>query len=159
MTVADFGVGSGFFTREAARVVGESGKVYAIDIDSALLARLKSYAEDEGLFNIGYVRGNIEEKYGAGVPDQSMDVVLIVNTLFQVEDKNGLVEEAWRVVAPGGRAVVIDWKDSFDNMGPHPSHVVSKDTARSLFERGGFTYIDDVPAGDFHYGVILRKKN
>ena len=62
-----------------------------------------------------------------------MDVVLIVNTLFQVEDKNGLVEEAWRVVAPGGRAVVIDWKDSFDNMGPHPSHVVSKDTPPSLF--------------------------
>lgn len=159
MKVADFGVGSGFFTREAARAVGERGRVYAVDIDSSLLARVKSLACAEGLQNIEYVRGDFEEKGGSNLPDASMDVVLCTNTLFQVTDKEALVEEVWRVLERGGRAFVIDWKDSFDCMGPHPSHVVTEADGRALFERGGFSFIGPLPAGEFHWGGILRKKN
>ncbi len=159
MKVADFGVGAGFFTREAARVVGERGMVYAVDIDSSLLARLKTFACSEGLLNIEYVRGDFEKRGGSNLPDESVDVVLLTNTLFQIERKDALIEEMWRVLVRGGRAVVIDWKDSFDSMGPHSSHVVKEREGRNLFEQGGFTFIEEIPAGDFHWGSILRKKN
>jgi ubiquinone/menaquinone biosynthesis C-methylase UbiE len=159
MKVADFGVGSGFFTREAARSAGEAGRVYAVDIDQELLARLNSLACAEGIRNIEYVRGDFEKLRGSGLADGSVDVVLLTNTLFQIQDKNALVEEIWRVLERGGRAVIIDWKASFDCMGPHESHIVPMSEARALFERGGFTFIEELPAGEYHWGVILRKKN
>ncbi len=159
MTIADFGVGAGFFAREAARLVGERGRVYAVDIDSSLLARLKAFACSENLFNIEYVRGDFEKRNGSGLSDESVDLLLLTNTLFQAENKDALVEEVWRVITRGGRVLVIDWKDSFDNMGPHPSNVVTEEDGRALFVRGGFTFIETVPAGDFHWGGILRKKN
>jgi ubiquinone/menaquinone biosynthesis C-methylase UbiE len=158
MKVADFGIGAGFFTRAAARAVGPRGVVYAIDVDRALLKYVESLAVAEQLHNIEYIQGDFEEPHASSLPDGSVDVVLVANTLFQVQDKQSLVSEAFRILRKGGRAVVIDWQDSFNNMGPHKDHVVNRDAALTLFTHGGgFTHMEDIPAGSFHYGLILKK--
>ncbi len=158
MRIADFGVGSGFFTREAARVVGTLGVVYAVDIDGGLLARLKSLASEEGLSNVEYLRGDLEKIHGSGLADEALDAVLITNVLFQAHDKEKLIEEAWRVLRKGGRAIVIDWKDSFGGLGPHPLHVFKGADAKKLFERGGFVFMEEFSAGAYHWGYIMKKK-
>lgn len=158
MKVADFGVGSGFFTRGAARAVGERGAVFAIDIDGDLLARMRTLACDEGLSNIEYIRGDLEHIHGSGLPDESLDAVIIANILFQVKNKEKLIEEAWRVLRKGGRAIVFDWTDSFGGLGPHPLHVFKPADAKKLFERGGFAFLEEVPAGSYHWGYIFKKK-
>src|SRR5437660_1553055 len=96
MRVADFHAGAGFFTRAAARRVGTQGRVWAIDADHDRLARLKNIAELEGLEHIEIVHGNIERRGGTLLPDESIDMVLVVNTLFTCEDKEMCAEEAWR---------------------------------------------------------------
>ena len=158
MHVADFGVGSGFFTRASARAVGNWGKIYALDIDRELLKRARTLARAEGLENIEYVRGDLEQLHGSNLPDESVDMVILSNVLFQVPHKEKMIEEAWRALRHGGRALAIDWKDSFGGLGPHPLHVLREGDAKKLFERGGFSFLESVPAGDFHYGFILRKK-
>lgn len=159
MQVADFGVGAGFFTRALARAVGPRGRVYAIDINRELLKRLAPFAEIEGLTNIEYVQGDLDEVHGSSLPDGGLDVVMTANILFQVEKKDMLIQEAWRVLRKGGRLVLIDWKGSFNNLGPHASAVVERDEALSRATRGGgFSHIEDIPAGSFHYGLILKKK-
>src|SRR5688572_32673837 len=50
-TVADVGAGDGFFTSRLARAVGPAGRVFAIDVDEAALARLRKRLEDEGIQN------------------------------------------------------------------------------------------------------------
>lgn len=159
MQVADFGVGAGFFTRAIARAVGPEGRVYAIDINRDLLSRLAPLCELEGLHNVEYVRGDLDEKEGSGLPEGAMDVVMMANILFQVEKKAMIIEEARRVLRRGGRLVLIDWQDSFNNLGPHIGHVVTRDAALVLIKgNGGFTHVEDIPAGSFHYGLILKKQ-
>ncbi len=158
MKVADFGSGSGFFTRAAARAVGPGGVVYAIDVDRPMLDRLANMAKGEGLENIEYVQGDLEVPHGSSLPENSVEVVLISNFLFQAQDKERVFEEAWRILRKGGRLVIIDWKDSFNNMGPHASHVVSKEACIQLAERGQFTYLEDIHAGTYHFGLILKKR-
>lgn len=158
MKVADFGSGSGFFTRAAARAVGPGGTVFAIDISRDMLTRLSNLAPLEGLSNIEYIQGDLEEPHGSGLPDSALDAVMCVNFLFQAEDKARVLEEAWRILRKGGRLVAIDWKDSFNNMGPHEDHVFTKQQCTDLATRGGFSHVEEIPAGSFHYGVILKKQ-
>lgn len=156
MTVADFGVGSGYYTIAAARTLGRGGLVYAIDVQPALLSRVKNLAAHEGLDNVEILSGDVTLPGGSGLPEGTVDVVIIANILFQVEDKKALVREAKRVLMNGGRALVVDWEDSFGGIGPIPSHVVTEDDAKLLFMNNGFKLVRDIRAGSHHYGFIVR---
>lgn len=156
LTVADFGVGSGYYTIAAARALGPSGLVYAIDVQPALLRRVKNLAASEGLQNVEILTGDVTLPKGSGLPSGSIDVVIVANVLFQIEDKKALVRETKRVLMDGGRALVVDWEDSFGGMGPTPSHVVKKDDAQAFFMNNGFKLVRTINAGSHHYGFIAR---
>lgn len=157
MQVADFGAGSGFFTRAVARAVGQGGAVWAVDIHRDMLPRIKSLAVAEGLTNVEVVCGDIEAAGGSNLPEQMCDMVIVANTLFAAEHKRDLVAEVRRVLRPGGRVLVVDWRDSFGGLGPHPEHVVTATAAKKLFESQGFAGAAQVNAGEYHWGLLFRK--
>lgn len=156
MTVADFDAGSGFFTRGAARLCAP-GAVWAVDANREMLPRLKNLAAAEGLTNVEVVAGNIEKAGGTHLPAGGFDAVIVANSLFAVEDKQAVATEAARVLKRGGRALVIDWQDSFGGLGPHPGHVVSAAQAKDVFEAAGFAAEGEAPAGMYHWGLLFRK--
>jgi ubiquinone/menaquinone biosynthesis C-methylase UbiE len=156
--IADFGAGSGFFTRAAAHATGKGGVVWAVDVHRDLLPRIKNVGLAEGLENIEVVHGDCEKHGGSHLPEGSFDLVIAANIFFCAEHKEGLVEEMYRVLRLGGRALVVDWEDSFGGLGPHPDHVVSKEKILKLFEAHHFAYMDAVPAGKYHWGFLVRKK-
>ena len=157
MKVADFGAGSGFFTRAAARAVGPTGTVWAVDMNPDLLVRIKNIALAEGLHNVEIVRGDLEEKEGSHLPKGQFDMVIAANILFSIEDKHAFAKEIVRVLGPQGRALILDWRGSFDGLGPHPDNVITTGAARDVFESVGLVYAGDVPAGSFHWGFIVHK--
>src|SRR3989344_5006134 len=138
MRVADFGAGSGFFTRAAARLVGGRGLVWAVDVHQDMLPRLKNLALQEGLPNVEVVHGNVERQGGSNLPEENFDLVIIANLLFGAEHKEQIVKEAKRVLRKGGRTLVIDWRGSVNSMGPHKDHIITQDHAQTLLELGGF---------------------
>lgn len=166
MRVADFGAGSGFFTRAAARAVGQKGVVWAVDVQQDMLSRIKNLAAMEGLHNVEVVHGDIESVNGSHLPVGQFDFCIVANVLFSIEDKKGLVREVHRVLRSGGLdapwgpgcALVVDWAGSFGGLGPHESHVYTEGAAHDLFIENGFTYVGSVPAGAYHWGFIVRKK-
>jgi ubiquinone/menaquinone biosynthesis C-methylase UbiE len=157
MKVADFGCGSGFFTRAAARLVGEGGVVWAVDMQRDLLPRIKNLASAEGLSNVEVVHGDIEVLEGSNLPSNTFDLVVVTNVLFSIENKHELVAEVKRVLKVGGKALVVDWTSSHGGLGPHSDHVVPEAEARKLFENSGFAYVGAVPAGTYHWGFTVRK--
>jgi ubiquinone/menaquinone biosynthesis C-methylase UbiE len=149
--VADLGAGSGFYTLAAAKLVG-SGKVYAVDVQADLLARIKNAAHAANLHNIEVLHGDMERLGGTRIRECSVDIALICNVLFQVEKKDDFLNEVKRILKPGGRVVLVDWADSFGGMGPAAEHVISEQDAEELFKKHGFTFINSIDAGDNHYG-------
>jgi ubiquinone/menaquinone biosynthesis C-methylase UbiE len=156
--VADFGAGSGFFTRAAARLVGEEGLVWAVDVHQDLLPRLKNLSLQEGLRNVEVVHGDVERAKGSHLPADNFELVIISNLLFSAEHKEAIAKEAHRVLRKNGRVLVIDWAGSFGGLGPEPSAIITADHAQTLFELNGFRYAEAVPAGTYHWGILLRKK-
>lgn len=155
--VADLAPGSGFFTRAAARAVGPEAPVWAVDAHQDMLKRLKNLSDAEGLRNVEVVRGSIEKPGGSKLPEATIDFCILANALYSLSDKAAAAKEAHRILRKAGRLLLIDWSDSHGGLGPHASHVVSRDEAVKIFEQAGFKAAEDIPAGEYHWGLILRK--
>lgn len=156
--VADLASGSGFFTRAAARAAGPEASVWAIDPNPDMLVRLKNLSLSEGLHTIEVVRGTPEKLGGTHLPDATIDFCILANALFSMHDKDTVAREAYRVLRKAGRLLLIDWSGTHGGLGPHETHVVSSAQARQIFESAGFVHAEDISAGGYHWGLILRKK-
>ena len=159
MLVADFGAGSGEYTIASARVVGRRGMVYAVDIQQELLSRIKNTANKEELENVETVWGDIESLGGSGLKDDTVDAVIVSNILFQVEDKNVVIQEISRVLKRNGKVLVVDWKDSFNGLGPKSESVLPLNLIKELFEKHNFSFQHEIEAGAHHYGAIFKRKS
>ena len=155
MSVGDFGAGSGHYARAAAGVVGDAGRVYAIDVQQDVLKHLKlnSHAHHQAI--IETIWGDIEKPGGTHLRDATLDAVILANTLFQIEDRNALVTEIKRVLKPSGKLLVVDWAGSYGGIGPVQSQVVSEHDAEALFINSGFHKVKSLRAGSHHYGIIF----
>ena len=156
MRVADFGAGTGFYYQAVSHRVGPTGKVYAIEIQKDLVKKLENEIKQWGLLNVECIWGDIESFGGTKIADNTMDVVIISNVLFQVDDKLGLIDEARRILKKGGEVLLVDWSESFGGMGPKIESVVNENTARVLFEKRGFKFIERISTTVHHYGIIFK---
>ena len=153
--VVDIGAGSGFYTLEAARRVGSSGRVYAVDVQKDLLERVRSSGIHIGLHNIEVVWGNAEKIGGTKLRESIADRVIVSNVLFQIEKPDDFALEIKRITKSGGKLLVVDWSEA-SPLGPKnlfPSH-----KAEVLFQKSGFTLEMPFSAGDHHYGLVFVKK-
>lgn len=155
MKVADLGSGSGHYAFLIAKIVGDTGRVYAIDVQEDTLTRLRADAGSRGIRNLETVWGNIEKVGGTMLKDASLDAVVLSNTLFQLEHKDGALGEIKRILKPGGKLLVIDWAGAYTGMGPHPDHVVSEAKAEELFITGGFHKTKSFRGGPHHYAIVF----
>lgn len=155
--VADLGAGTGAYAIPLAEAVGGKGKVYAVDVQKDLLSKLRNTALSRGLMNIETLWGDIEQFGSTKLKDGSVDIVVVANVMFQVDDKMGLASEAKRIMREGGILLFVDWKDSFGGLGPRPSAIVSFDEAKRCFGENGFVFDRMIDAGSHHFGFIMSK--
>ncbi len=153
--VVDLGAGSGFYTLEAAKRVGASGRVYAVDVQKDLLERLRSMGAHQGLHNIEIVWGNVEKIGGTKLRESIADRIIASNILFQIEKPDEFALEVKRLLKPGGKLLVIDWTE-ISVLGPKNFFPSIK--AQTLFEKSGFKLDTTFNAGDHHYGLVFIKQ-
>ena len=104
-TILDFGCGTGNYVIPAAKIIGENGKVYALDKDEGALSRVPPKAEISGLKNIEIMK--TEGELEVDLEDASVDVVLIYDVLHshcfpKVDDRRELLNEVYRILKPNG---------------------------------------------------------
>ncbi|MFA5714600.1 MAG: class I SAM-dependent methyltransferase [Candidatus Paceibacterota bacterium] len=152
MIACDFGSGSGGWTIPLALEL-KNGIVYAVDVLEEAVSALSGKAIAQKIFNIKAVIGDVEKK--TDFKDDYFDLVLVTNLLFQVSNKKFVLEEARRILKPNGIVLIIDWKNN--------APITSKEIIVSLEEIGalsvivGFKKEKEIPAGYFHWGLLLRK--
>jgi arsenite methyltransferase len=103
--VLDVGSGSGTDVLIASRLVGPTGRVYALDMTDAMRGKLRANIARAGATNVEVLEGNAEE---IPLPDSSVTVVTSNGVLNLVPDKPKAVHEIARVLRPGGRVQIAD---------------------------------------------------
>ena len=155
IVIADFGCGAGYFTIPLAKIA-EQGKVYALDILDTALESVQSRAKIEGLFNIEVRNCDLEKLGKSGLEDNSIDLVLLANILFQSSQKPAIIKEAKRVLKRGGEIVIIDWKAN-QPMGPPENLIVSLDLAKKITKEQGLNFKKEFPVDKYHWGAVFVK--
>lgn len=153
--VADFGCGGGYFSIALAKIVSQ-GKVYAIDVIKEALEVVESKAVFEKISNIETIRCDLEVLGSSKLEDDSIDLVLARNILFQSEKKAKIIREARRVMKDGGQLVLIEWiADSV--LSPKEGWLISKEEARRLVEGEGLVFERKILIDNQHYGLVFKK--
>lgn len=148
MTVLDLGCGSGAFTTFVARVVGEKGKVYAADIQPAMLSQLErklARPENQDIKNIKLKQASA---YDLPFEDRSLDLVYMVTVLPEVLDTGKALREIKRVLQPGGILAVTEWL-------PDPDYPL-RSTTLKICQLEGFI-LEDNQGNLWNYTVRFRK--
>ena len=154
--VADLGCGSsGHFVFPAAHLVGAEGVVYAVDILKPVLDGVERRALFEGLNNVVTVWGNLERVGGVKIENKSVDIALLVNTLFQIKDKQAVIKEAARILKSGGVLIVGEWKNAGVAFGPASDVRLEPTVMKNLAINAGLRWIKDFEAGPYHYGMVF----
>jgi FkbM family methyltransferase len=156
LVVADIGAGSGHYTLEAARRVAPGGKVFAIDIQQDLLARIKNDAHKHTIKNVEVIHGNIEQKGGMKLKEESIDVAIVSNVLFQAESKEAAIAEIYRIMKPGGKVMLVEWSDTVSGIGPGKNQIIPEAETKALFEAHQFSHAGTFNPGDHHYGLLFK---
>ena len=96
--ILDYGCGIGSYTIPVAKLVGERGKVYALDRQPLALKKVKERAKKEKLQNIHIILSD----GNTGLSDESIDIILLHGVLPEIEDKDSVLRELYRVLKPSG---------------------------------------------------------
>jgi len=113
-SVADIGAGSGWFTVRAARRVTPAGFVYAVDISPEAIRYIQDRVIRE---DIGNVRTVVSKPDDPGLPEASVDAVLLLKTYHEVADPVALMRNLRRALRPHARVGIIDRNGNGENHG------------------------------------------
>ncbi len=148
MTIIDVGAGTGFFTRAAAQIVGPAGEVVAADISEEMLGFLRETDLPEN------VRPVHSREYSVPLPDRTGDMVLAAFVVHEASDRARFLAELKRLLKPGGRLLIIEWKKQEEEHGPpQGERLDEKDLDASLEV---FRIVGKGPLNASHYYRVVE---
>jgi ubiquinone/menaquinone biosynthesis C-methylase UbiE len=134
--VADIGAGSGYYSTRLARLVGPGGRVYANDIQPAMLDILRARIERERLPNIELVLGTPTDPR---LPRASIDLAILVDVYHEFSAPQVMLRRIRESLKPGGRLVLLEYRGEDPTVPILPAHKMTVAQARTEVEAEGFT--------------------
>ena len=106
MILAEIGAGRGRYVVQLAVRVGETGKVYAEDIDAAALRHLENRCEKWNLHNVETILG---EAINPKLPEGELDLIFVISSYHHFGDPIALMRNARPALKPDGRLAIVEW--------------------------------------------------
>ncbi len=154
LIAADFGCGTGGWAIPLAKKL-KKGKVFALDIQEEMLSALRSHTQLEKIYNIETKICDIETKNGSNLRENSLDLVLVTNLLFQIENVKTILQETKRILKKQGKVLIVDWYADIP-FGPKQERIPAKEV-KKIAEEIGLNFEKKFDAGGYHYGLIFEK--
>ena len=149
-TVADIGAGSGWFTVRAAKRVGDSGTVYAVDINPEAIQYIEARIRKEDLHNVKPILGKPDDP----VLPAAVDAVLLLKTYHEVAQPIQLLRNLRASLAEGAKVGVIDREGNGENHGIAREVVIREANEAGFQLLGKYDFVKD----GMDYFLVFAKK-
>lgn len=161
----DAGCGDGHAAIEALDILEDNAIIYATDIYEPSIEDLKKYKKANNIENLIPLVGDLSKH--VDVDDNSIDVILMINVFhgFKAEEKlDDTVEELKRMIKPGGKIAIMDYKKQEAKHGPPLKVRSSAEELENLFKNHGLKLLsldndtgEDIEEGKSHFLIIFTK--
>ena len=154
--VADIGAGTGVFTLPIARVVGDIGTVYGVEVDPAFLPMIDRKMHPRGIHHVVPVLGEFADPK---LPTRNVDVAFLHDTLHHIEGREAYLRTLAGYMAPGSRIVVVDYDMNHPDAAHRddPTMLISQEMVTKWMRGAGFELREEVDLFDEKFYVIYQK--
>ncbi|MBZ0257602.1 class I SAM-dependent methyltransferase [bacterium] len=135
MAVCDIGCGNGFYTLKLAKLAGETGGVYAVDIQKEMLALLKKRAASAEISNITPV---LSTQTDPKLPEGALDLVLMVDVYHEFSHPHEMLQAIRKSLKPNGRIALLEYREEDPEVPIKPLHKMSKRQILKEYAANGF---------------------
>ena len=153
--VADIGAGSGYFAFRFARQVGDSGRVYAVDINSDMILFMNRKIRDLKLRNVSTVLSAPDDPL---LVDDSVNRFFICNTWHHVQNRPNYLTLMKKILKPGGQIIVLDYHKKELPVGPPPEMKMAREDVIKEMESGGFKLAQEHTFLPYQYFLVFTAK-
>lgn len=152
--IADIGCGTGYFAILAAHIIGDDGKVFALDISDEMLAEVRQRAKMAELTNVETVT---VQEYNFPLPAETVTLCFMAFVLHESDNPSMMVQEAKRILKPTGQIAILEWEKKEALMGPPINHRLSREEVIDYLTRAGFEEIEANSFGPEFYSIRAKK--
>jgi SAM-dependent methyltransferase len=149
--VADIGAGSGWFTVRAAKRVGDSGEVYAVDINPEAIRYIDDRVRKEQIHNVRTIQGREDNPL---LPANQVDAVLLLKTYHEVAKPVALLRNLRASLRPGAKVGIIDRNGNGANHGIDRDVVLKEAAEAGYVLDGSYDFVKD----DMDYFLVFSMK-
>ena len=153
--VADVGCGIGYFSIPAAVIIGEKGKVYAMDISDEILKEVQENANENNIANIEIVK-TLENSLI--VADESVTYAFICNVLHETENMGSFLKEVNRILVSEGKVAIIEWMKKESHIGPPMNHRIAEEALINMLNNMEFRVVEKIDISNEFYGIVAIKQ-
>lgn len=154
MMVGDVGAGTGYYSIRMAKLIGPAGLVYANDIQSGMLDKLRERAAAANVTNIVTVLGSeADPKLPAG----KLDLVVMVDVYHELSRPQRMLEGIKESLKPGGRLVLLEYRKEDPSVPIRPEHKMSVDEVKAEVTPEGFRFEKVVDKLPWQHIIFFRK--
>jgi ubiquinone/menaquinone biosynthesis C-methylase UbiE len=155
-TVCDLGCGNGFYSLKVARMVGERGRVLAIDIQREMLELLKDRAAAEKIANIEPILGTtVDPKLPAG----SVDLLLLVDVYHEFDHPEEMLAAIRQSLKPTGRVALAEFRAEDPKVPIRPLHKMTKAQIMKEFPANGFQLVEEFDKLPWQHLMFFRRND
>jgi len=138
MVVCDMGCGNGYHTLPLAEMVGEKGKVYAVDVQPEMIEMLKQNIESKGLKNIVPINSLYHDPK---LPPNTCDMILLVDVYHEFSHPVQMLAGMRAALKPDGQLVLVEFRAEDDSVPIKPEHKMSKAQINKEMNANGFKLV------------------
>ncbi len=154
--VADIGAGTGYFTLPLARAVGLRGKLWAVDSQTEMLSLLQQKLDAATISNVEPVHAEADR---TELPNAACALVFLANVWHEFEDRDAVLRETRRILAPGGRVAILDWRPDVEPVHCPPlEHRLALSDALREMRLSGFEKLSSAEVGKYSWFVQGEKQ-
>ncbi len=154
MCFMDIGCNNGFFTLPAAKIVGENGKIYAVDIDNDALNELKDKLLLKNISNVQVINLSAE---AAMLGENMADIIFFGTCLHDFKDPLKALKNAKKMLKDKGFIYDYDWRKVKTELGPPLPIRLSTKQVKQLAESAGLRSSASNILDKNFYAVVLEK--